>query len=108
MLTAVLRRFARRPALLSAASPTVHRAGLALARWTLPPRHIPHRIVRESAILAGLLSLARYMDVAKLPAAFVVVACSSRGFLVFGHSGNYLLTSTLWDGPTTDRVVAGG
>jgi hypothetical protein len=102
MLTAVLRRFAGWPALLSAASPTVHRADLTPARRSLPPRHISHRIVRESVILAGLLSLARYMDVAKLPTAFVVVACSSRGFLVFSHSGNYLLTSTHWDGPTID------
>jgi len=102
MLTAVLRRFAGRPALLSAASSTVHRADFLPARRRLPPRHIPHRIVRESAILAGLLGLARYMDVAKLPAAFVIVACSSRAFLVFSHSGNYLLTSTHWDGPTID------
>ena len=87
MLPLVPRRFAGWAAPLRASSPTVHGAGFTPARRSFPPRVIPHRVVREPAVLAGLLGLARHMDVAKLPAAFVVVACCSRGFIVFSHSG---------------------
>src|SRR5690348_12103236 len=106
MLLAVPRCFARWTALLRAIFPAVHRAGFTIARRTLPTRVIPHRIVREPAVLAGLLGLARHMDVAIFPAAFVVVAFCSRSFIVFSHSGNPSSLLLIGMGRLVDRVAA--
>ena len=87
MLTPVPRRFAGWAAPLNAVSATVHNAGFTLARRSFPLGVVPHRVIRESAVLARELGLAGRMDMAKLPASFVVVGRISRTFSVFSHSG---------------------
>src|SRR5690348_3750764 len=98
MLPLVPRRFAGWAAPLRAVSARVHSAGFMLNQRGFPPHVAPYRVVREAAVLTCELGLAGRMDMAELPASFVVVACLSRGFIVFSHSGNFLLPSLHWDG----------
>ena len=106
MLTPVPRRFAGWAAPLSAVSATVHGAGFMLDRRSFTPRVVPYRVVRKSSILAGELGLAGRMDVAKLPAAFVVVGRFSRTFVVFSHSGTPSCLLLIGMGRLIDRVAA--
>ena len=64
-------------------------------------------VVRQPLFAAGLLRLARFMNVARLAAAFVfhfVIAHCARIFLFALHSGIYLLPFK-WDGGVAPRVA---
>lgn len=68
---------------------------------------IPHAVVCKPLFPAGLLRLARFMNVAEFAAAFIfhfMIAHCARIFVITLHSGNYLLPLSGMGGP--ERRVA--